>query len=358
MLFVTDVAQIGCYIGIMFSILTPMRLFSVATLTPVVLLGLAAIYGGWWILAALLALSAFTAALDEMVHHITPPTPEAEFPAAARLSTLLGLLHFGVLGLVIHALANQPLGIAAQFGLFVAAGFFFGQISNSNAHELIHRGGRFMHRLGKWVYISMLNGHHTSAHVLIHHRLVATRDDPSTSRLGESYYRFVLRAWRGAFRQGLVAETERQKRINAPRYRHPYVSYLIGAIGFIFVAWLIGGLKGALIYIALSSFATSQLLLSDYIQHYGLMRKVVDGKPVPVDAAHSWNSPHWFSSAAMLNAPRHSDHHAHPSRPYDKLTIPEGSPMLPRSLPMMATLALFPRRWRRVMDPLAAKWAQ
>jgi hypothetical protein len=26
-------------------------------------------------------------------------------------------------------------------------------------------------------------------------------------------------------------------------------------------------------------------------------------------------------------------------------------------LPMMATLALFPRRWRKVMDPLAAKWA-
>ena len=88
------------------------------------------------------------------------------------------------------------------------------------------------------------------------------------------------------------------------------------------------------------------------------MRKVIDGKPEPVGPRHSWNSPHWFSSAVMLNAPRHSDHHAHPSRPYDTLIIPEGSPMLPRSLPMMATLALFPRRWRKVMDPLAAKWAE
>ncbi|WP_458790992.1 alkane 1-monooxygenase [Yoonia sp. MH D7] len=334
-----------------------MRLFCAVTLTPVALLGLAAIYGGWWVLAALVFLSVFTAALDEIVHNITPPTPEAEFPVAARLSVVLGVMHFAVLVLVVNALANQPLGILAKLGLFVAAGLFMGQVSNSNAHELIHRGGQFMRGLGKWIYISVLNGHHTSAHVLIHHRLVATRQDPSTSRRGESYYRFVWRAWRGSFRKGLAAESERQTRIGAPRYRHPYVTYILGALGFITFFALIGGLKGAVIYIALAGFATSQLLLSDYVQHYGLMRRVVDGKPEPVGVRHSWNSPHWFSSAAMLNAPRHSDHHAHPQRSYDTLIIPDGSPMLPRSLPVMATLALFPRQWRRVMDPLAAKWA-
>lgn len=334
-----------------------MRLFSAATLIPVALIGAAAIWGGWWIVAAFMFLSALTAILDEVVHYVTPPASDSEFPAAAWLSVSLGVTHFAVLALVIDALANQPSGLVAKIGLFIAAGFFFGQISNSNAHELIHRGGRGMHRLGKWVYISLLFGHHTSAHVLVHHRYVATRQDPSTSRLGESYYYFASRAWRGSFRKGLAAETERQNRIGAPAFAHPYVSYTIGAFGFIVMAFLIGGLTGVIIYIALASFATSQLLLSDYIQHYGLMRTELDGKPVPVGARHSWNSSHWFSSAVMLNAPRHSDHHANPSRTFDTLIIPENSPMLPHSLPMMATLALFPKRWRRIMDPLAAKWS-
>lgn len=339
------------------AILTPMRIFALATLTPVILTGMAAQSGGAWIVAALFYMTVFSASLDEVMHRITPPAPDSEFPVAMGLSATLAVAHFGLLWLVVDELANGNGTLWAKIGLFGCAGFFFGQVSNSNAHELIHRGGRWLHRLGKWVYISMLFGHHTSAHVLVHHRHVATPLDPSSSRLGESYYRFARRAWVGSFRKGLAAETERHARIGTPRYQHPYVAYVLGAWAFILVAWLIGGGAGVLVYIALGSLSTSQLLLSDYIQHYGLRRAEVNGVFEPVNIRHSWNNPHWFSSAMMLNAPRHSDHHAHPSRRYDTLVIPEGSSMLPRSLPMMACLALFPRRWRKVMDPLAAQWS-
>jgi len=99
--------------------------------------------------------------------------------------------------------------------------------------------------------------------------------------------------------------------------------------------------------------------MSDYVQHYGLRRTVgPDGRPEPVGPRHSWNAPHWFTSALMLNAPRHSDHHAHPSRPYPELTLPapDTAPTLPHSLPVMACLALWPSQWRRVMDPRARLW--
>ena len=88
-----------------------------------------------------------------------------------------------------------------------------------------------------------------------------------------------------------------------------------------------------------------------------LRRATVNGRPEPVDQRHSWDAPQWFTSYLMLNAPRHSDHHMHPGRIYPGLQIDaETMPMLPRSLPVMAVVALFPRWWRRVMNPAILKW--
>jgi alkane 1-monooxygenase len=61
----------------------------------------------------------------------------------------------------------------------------------------------------------------------------------------------------------------------------------------------------------------------------------------------------------MLNAPRHSDHHINPARPFPVLTlIPGQMPMLPHSLPVMAVLALVPPLWRRLMDKRALRWRE
>ncbi|MEJ6397834.1 alkane 1-monooxygenase [Yoonia sp. 208BN28-4] len=335
----------------------PMILFGFATLMPLALLTLAALQGGWWVLAALVFLTVLTGSLDELVRRVSPPTSESEFPAADALLVALGIGHFVLLLVVVTTLAGDTLALWEKLPLFFAAGLFFGQVSNSNAHELIHRGSRALHRLGMWIYISMLFGHHTSAHVLVHHRLVATRDDPSTSRIGESLYRYVIRAWRGSFVSGYKAEASRLAKINRPAWRNPYWLYIAGAAGFVLWAYVLAGGKGVFVYICLVGFAQFQLLMSDYVQHYGLSRAVrEDGRPEPVGDRHSWNSPHWFSSALMLNAPRHAAHHAHPSRPYASLDLPEDSPMLPRSLPVMACIALHPRLWRKVMDDRARVW--
>lgn len=333
-----------------------LALFAVATLAPLPLIALAALQGGPWGWAALIYMTVFAFALDEAAARVAPALPGSEFPVADALSLILALGHFALLALTVAALGG-PLAAADKAVLFLAAGIYFGQVSNSNAHELIHRGRRVLHGLGMWVYISLLFGHHTSAHVLIHHRHVGTRADPSTARRGESYYRFALRAWRGSFRAGLAAERERLARVGRGRWRNPYVVYLGGALAMIALAAVIGGRWGLAGYIGLALFAQGQLLMSDYIQHYGLTRAVgADGRAEPVADRHSWNAPHVFSAALMLNAPRHSDHHAHPARPYPALRLAEG-PMLPRSLPAMACIALVPRAWRRVMDPRAADWA-
>lgn len=341
----------------------PVTLFALATLAPLPLLGLGAALGGVWIALALIYLTVFTFVLDQAISHVAPDAPEGcEFPAADGLSVALAVAHFLLLALAIWAVSGQSgLSVPARIAAFLAFGLFFGQVSNSNAHELIHRASRPLNRLGQWVYISLLFGHHASAHPRVHHRFVATPDDPNSARPGESFYRFAPRAWAGSFRAGWLAETRlmQSRTPPLPVWRHPYAVYVGGALALLAASTLIFGWAGLLAHLGLAAYATAQLLLSDYVQHYGLQRRrLEDGRYAPVAARHSWNSPHWFSSYLMLNAPRHSDHHAHPARRYPALHLPDRqeAPTLPLGLPAMATLALFPSAWRRVMDQRVTRW--
>ncbi|MBU2992773.1 alkane 1-monooxygenase [Octadecabacter sp. 1_MG-2023] len=335
-----------------------MPIFTAVTLTAPVLVAAGAVLGGVWALAGLLWMTALTAFLDRLITATLPAVEGDEFPAADYLSLTLAVVHFALWILIVAALSGSTgLVLWEKLAVFQGAALFMGQVSNSNAHELIHRPGRWLRRAGRWIYISILFGHHLSAHTLVHHVHVGTLSDPNTARLGEGFYRFFPRALFGSFKEGLRAENKRFPRLGRPAYRHPYVAYIGGAIGFLVLAALIGGLNGVIAAFLLATFSQTQLMLSDYVQHYGLSRRIMpNGKPEPVNSRHSWNAPQPMSSALMLNAPRHSDHHANPVRPYPTLRLDENMPMLPRSLPVMATLALFPRYWRRVMDPRAKEW--
>lgn len=330
-----------------------MTLFAIATLAPVGLLALAAVMGGIWVWAALGYVTLFAATLDRALPYLVPDPPKgAEFPTGARLSEVLGVAHFALLALAGWATVSGGLAPVEKAGALVAFGLFFGQISHPNAHELIHRPEQHARALGRWIYISLLFGHHASAHLLVHHVHVASDGDPNSAPRGVGFYRFAARAWIGSFRAGLRAETVRRARTSRALspLSHPYVIYGAGSAVFLWLAHSLFGPWGVAAYLGIAFYAQVQILLADYVQHYGLRRALGEnGKPEPVGDAHSWNSRHWFSSAMMLNAPRHSDHHLRPSRPYPGLRLREGMPMLPHSLPVMAMLALFPPIWRRVM---------
>ncbi len=333
--------------------------FTATTLLMVVLLGLGFGLGGLWPLVALLYITVFTFFMDKLVALTAPDRPDSEFPAGTGLSATLGIAHFVVLfwGVVVLS-SGKHLGAADKVFLFVALSLFLGQVSNSNAHELIHRPARPLRLLGTAIYSSMLFGHHVSAHTRVHHVHAATDLDPNSARLGEGFYRFALRAWIGSFRSGWQAETRLRQRAAGRQSVHPYWTYAAGAAMTLLTAAMIGGAAGVAVLMGLALYAQLQLLLSDYVQHYGLRReKLSNGKWEAVGPQHSWNAPNWFSGALMLNAPRHSDHHAHPSRAYPGLQLDrEAMPMLPYSLPVMAVLALLPPVWRRVMTPRAKAW--
>ncbi|WP_420325783.1 alkane 1-monooxygenase [Mameliella sp.] len=331
-----------------------MRRFTLATLGMVTLLALALAVGGPFPALALVYITVFTFAMDRVSALAAPDHPGQEFPAGHGLSGLLAIAHFPLLYGGIWALTHSGATTVDKALTYLSLSLFIGQVGNANAHELIHRPSRGLRRLGTAVYASFLFGHHASAHVRVHHVHAATPRDPNTARPGESFYAFAPRAWIGGFRAGFRAES----RLRQGRGWHPYIGHAGGAIASLIVAALVGGAGGCLALLAIAAYAQAQLLLSDYVQHYGLCRReVAPGKYEPVGPQHSWNAPQSFSSALMLNAPRHSDHHAHPARPYPGLDLDRGRmPILPHSLPVMAVIALVPPLWRRVMDRRARQW--
>lgn len=335
-----------------------MVLFATATLLPLALVLFGAFHGAGWAWAGVLWVGLCVLALDILGPRLKSGAPEgAEFPAGDGLLLVIALAHFVAMPLVVRMVAGPgDLSAGGRFAVFLAMGLWLGQVANPAAHELIHRSDRRLFRLGAAMFSSLLFGHHTSAHRLVHHRHVASPDDPNSARAGESFWHFLPRAWAGSFRKGLRAEsTRRQGRAGI----HPYLWYGAGSAAALFTGWIVAGWPGVAVWLALAFHAQVQLLLSDYVQHYGLMRRTLpDGRMEPVAPAHSWNAPHWFSAGMMLNAPLHSDHHAHPARPYPGLRLPvrQQAPRLPLPLPLCCTLALMPRLWRRLIDPQLARW--
>ena len=132
------------------------------------------------------------------------------------------------------------------------------------------------------------------------------------------------------------------------------------------LAGLAFGPAGVLVWLLLSGLAQLQLLLCDYVQHYGLLRRrTPSGRWEPVGPAHSWDAPPGLSTLAMRTGPLHSDHprgregrggRRGTTEPAQIAGWPEGRrgsgrPTLPHSLPAMYALALVPPLWHRVMDP-------
>ena len=330
--------------------------FALAALCPGLAAAAGALWGGAWSWLALVAIAAAVPLIDRLAPQAAAGVPGAEFPGSDALLLAIGALCLALLPVTVAA-ATGPLLTTDAIAPVLAAGLWLGQVGHAAAHELIHRPGRGMRALGVAIYAWLLMGHHASAHRLVHHVHVATPADPNTARAGEGFWAFALRAWAGSLRAGWAAETRRRRAL--PRGRrglHPYALHAAGAALALAAAAGIGGAAGVAVWLALALHAQVQILLSDYVQHYGLeRRRRPDGRLEPAGDLHAWEARHRASGAMLLAGARHADHHARPARPYPVLAHAPAAPRLPYGLPVMGAIALVPPLWRRVMDPRLAR---
>jgi alkane 1-monooxygenase len=121
----------------------------------------------------------------------------------------------------------------------------------------------------------------------------------------------------------------------------------------LFFALLFGFGLVVLPYLLLQALLGLLLLeIVNYLEHYGLLRQLrEDGRYERCKPQHSWNSNTITSNIFLYHLQRHSDHHAHPLRPYQALRHFDEAPNLPLGYSAMILLATIPPLWRRVMDP-------
>lgn len=331
--------------------------YAAITLPPLALLILAGTAWGGFAWAALAWLTIVAAVADKLLDPPSAPAPDEDAQQwSAPLSVGLALGHILLLISTCAALTSGTLSFGQSLALFFATASFLGQVSHPNAHELIHRKTPALKAIGAAVYASVGFGHHVSAHRLVHHRYVGTELDPSTPLPGESFWAYLPRAWRGTFEAGLAEEADRLdlKGRKPNHITNPYWLWLGGALLTIIVIAANAGPGGLIVLLGLWALTGGQILMSDYVQHYGLQRLLLpNGRTEPVAAHHSWNAPSGFSSYLMMNAPAHSEHHMHPDRPYDRLDPLAQAPTLPFPMPVMAMIATVPAAWHRMMDKRA-----
>jgi len=247
------------------------------------------------------------------------------------------------------------LGGSLSAGLMGALGVNLG---HELGHKVNDKGQQFAAKLALAV---SGYGHFVIEHNKGHHKDVATPNDPASSRMGESIYKFVKREIPGAFRRAWGLEASRLERLGKSEWSlsNEIIQPALVTIGA--YALLLAYFGPVMIpFLAIvAAFGYWNLTCANYIEHYGLLRlKEKSGRYERCKPHHSWNSNHKVSNLALVHLQRHSDHHAHPTRTYQVLRDYDNVPKLQAGYPWMFVLAMVPPVWFAIMNPRVAEWAE
>ncbi len=257
-------------------------------------------------------------------------------------------LQLGLLGWALWLLTREPVAPGAALALAIAVGTVTGAQGISFAHELGHSRSRAERSLGWLLMVSVNYAHFMVEHYRGHHVQVATAADPASARRGESLWRFLPRTLIGSWRSAWRLEARQLRQLGRGWSRSPL---LWATLMQVFVMLSIGfalGTTALLFWVAQSAYAVLLLETINYIEHYGLQRRVRQGRPEPFGVEHAWNADHLITNSLLINLQRHSDHHLHAWKPYASLE-PLPGPQLPMGYAGCVTIAMWPPLWFRLM---------
>ncbi len=237
-------------------------------------------------------------------------------------------------------------------GLTLSVGAMNG-IAINTAHELGHKHDKTERLLAMAALVPTGYTHFAVEHNFGHHKRVATPEDPASSRMGESFWKFLPRTVIGGFKSAVKIETERLERKGKGFWslENELLQGWAMTAAFFGATTAICGRRAVPFLLAQGAYGASLLEVINYVEHYGLKReKLPNGKYVRTSPEHSWNSNNIVTNLFLYQLQRHSDHHAHPSRSFQALRHFESAPQLPGGYASMLLPAYVPSLWYKIMD--------
>lgn len=306
------------------------------------------IMGGNWVWLNFI----FTFGFITLLELILPDDTDNNFDESPIIpNVILGMHVLAQFCAVCSLLYSVHRGIVQEWslvGAIISTGTNSGSSAIVVAHELLHRRSKWWQACAKFLMGTASNPYFFAEHIPVHHRYVATAQDPATARLGESLYAFFMRTTLQQYLSVLKIEADRLKKKNVTPYG--LSNYGIGA-PFVYAITIVTiglglGWVAALAYVAQGVLASFLLEYTNYIEHYGLERNPMQR----VNETHSWQTDKPASRYLLIDLSRHADHHFHGAKPYHKLKTYENGPKLPAGYAGMFYLALVPPLWFSVMD--------
>jgi len=243
------------------------------------------------------------------------------------------------------ALHSRQMTSSSFWLLALSCGYVAGGIGIVLAHELGHRRALIDRALARALLCWIGYGHYAIEHNRGHHRTAATRPDPASARLDESIWHFMPRYFAGVFMHAVKLSQQKPGRIN-----EALALTTISVLLALMLA-LIAGVEALGFALITAWIAQTLVATIDYVEHWGLQRAVVDGKPERIGPLHIWDCENRISDALLFNLPRHSAHHLEPSLHCNELRHVSASPQMPTGYAGMSLLAFIWPVYRRIMTP-------
>ncbi len=268
------------------------------------------------------------------------------------------LLQYAALFVFLDSVRQNSFNGWELAGKILVMGLLCGTFGINVAHELGHRSDKREQFLARILLLTSMYMHFFIEHNKGHHRRVSTPEDPASARYGESVYAFYIRSMVFSYLSAWQIAGREMKKKGLPvlHWKNEMLRYQLVQAAFTALVWVAFGWKACLIFLAAAFVGALLLETVNYIEHYGLERKMKEnGQYERTMPEHSWNSNHVIGRIVLFELSRHSDHHYVASRKYQVLRHHDGAPQMPTGYPGMMILSLVTPAWYAVMNPRVKK---